>query len=158
MEQPSVDPVVPTKFGEVKGDHIDIAHYAAMLNTWCTNRMELDKAILILSSGAIGLLITLSFTYLSVWGVLSGLAILAYTITIFKVLQVFGLNADYLEHEIMESKEDGSSLAKKLATIDKHIKFLFKTGVILSVLFALMTFLAEASILNMELTIWLKTK
>ena len=49
-----------SKFGDTKEDHIDLAHYTVMTNTWVASRMELDKSMLTLSTAAIGLLITLT--------------------------------------------------------------------------------------------------
>ncbi|MGY4888942.1 UNVERIFIED_CONTAM: hypothetical protein EX528_00690 [Xanthomonas axonopodis] len=92
-----------------QSDQKDVEYYAAQANAWFNTALEHDKSILALSSGAIGLLVTLLTTVgakseLDQW--LFGLALLSFVVSAVTILVIFRKNKAYLEDIVMmkESK------------------------------------------------------
>ena len=76
-----------------------IAYYAAMVAAWLQNRMELDKALLALSAGGIGLLVTISTTagLTGFVAVLSfAISVFSFLITILLLLIIFKINSEHI--------------------------------------------------------------
>lgn len=106
-------------------------YYGALLDAWQNTRMEHDKAILWLSSGAIGLLLTLLTTAKSPSAadvVLFLTATLFYVISIICVVFVFRWNADHLVLVAKGQEEFNSSLA----VLDKMVSASFVLGMVIS--------------------------
>ena len=81
-------------------DEKEVEYYAAKANAWFNTKLEYDKSLLVLSAGAIGLLVTLlttvgvnSFALLFVFFA----AITSFVICLFAVLTIFSRNAKHLE-------------------------------------------------------------
>jgi len=81
-------------------DQKEVEYYAAKVNAWFNTRIEYDKSLLVLSAGAVGLLVTLLTTV----GVnscellfLFFVAISSFVICIIVVLAIFLRNTKYLE-------------------------------------------------------------
>lgn len=112
-----------------------VEYYASQVNAWFATRMERDKSLLLLSGGAIGLLITLATTggkKTSCEGLLFFVAILSFTVCLLVVVHIFSANAEHLEKEINEK----TGLDAQLGVFDDIAIFSFGFGVIISVLIA----------------------
>lgn len=116
----------------------EIEYYAATANAWYNTKLEYDKSLLVLSAGAIGLLITLLTTG-SVKTVtllfLFGVAILSFVVCLGAVLSIFLRNAKHLESLIAGKKENDSLLA----LLDSISVFSFILGVVLAAIIGMAT-------------------
>ncbi len=111
----------------------DIEFYAANLNAWFTSSIERDKNLLTLSSGAIGILVTL----LSTIGIQEQYqlylyipALLCFLTCIVLVLKVFKANQKHIEQVI----QGFEGFDPKLKIIDTSVNLAFGIGVSLSIL------------------------
>jgi hypothetical protein len=85
----------------------EVAYYSALVQAWIQTRMEMDKTLVILSSGGIGLLVTL-LTTIGIeyqWELIpyAG-AFVGFLITITLCIIIFKSNSVYIEKEL--SSED----------------------------------------------------
>jgi hypothetical protein len=110
----------------------DVQYYAACVNAWHNSALEHDKNLLTLSSGGIGLLITL----LNTVGASSCLMVSCYVIAIFaflvcltSVLIIFKRNRKYIEQIINNNKEDKDDI---LSVLDYIAIISFGIGVLFS--------------------------
>lgn len=85
----------------------EVAFYSALVDAWITTQFEKDKSLLYLSSGGIGILVTLMTTI----GVSSfcelvffAIGLFAFILSVLGVLIIFGYNAKYIEALISEKK------------------------------------------------------
>jgi len=111
----------------------EIAFYAATVDAWLNTKFELDKSLLTLSTGAIGLLVTLLTTIgaTSVEGLaLYFAALLSFLICVISILLVFKRNAKHLEG-IAKETQTNDQLLKSLDT-SAAISFVF--GVLLTLI------------------------
>lgn len=115
---------------EKKGQK-DIAFYASCVQAWINTRMEVDKSILTLSTGGIGLLVTLLIS-IGIDTVLELIvyiaAIVFFLITISINLYVFERNSEYLE-KVIENENP-----KSLKGYDTLKKYTFIFALILALL------------------------
>lgn len=88
-------------------DEKEVEYYAAKANAWFNTKLEYDKSLLVLSAGAIGLLITLlttvgvsSFSLLVVFFA----SIISFIVCLIAVLAIFSRNAKHLEELISGKK------------------------------------------------------
>lgn len=108
--------------------------------TWVDSRMEKDKSILAISSGAIGLLLTLS-TQSGIKGptqfAVYSLAILAFAVATVCAVVIFGANDDYLEAMIadQEATLEADKLGARLDRLDKILIGSFLCGIICAAVF-----------------------
>jgi hypothetical protein len=123
-------------------DEKETAFYSAKVNAWFNTKLEYDKSLLVLSAGAIGLLVTL----LSSVGVktipllfLFGIALFCFIICLGCVLAIFLQNARHLE-DLISGKETNDPVLKAL---DSLSIFSFIIGVILSSIIGLGTAVNE---------------
>jgi len=80
-------------------DQKEVAFYSAVVNAWVQTRMERDRSLLALSSGGIGLLVTLLTTVgiVDAWQlVLYIFAASAFATAILSAILIFGRNAEHL--------------------------------------------------------------
>lgn len=117
---------------ELKGKNI--AHYQLMLSAWIQSRMERDKAIITLSSWAIGLFVTLMVAlYDKVnlrWPfILAVGSIGAFCFAILISLSIFQKNTKHIEQSLRGETPD------KLEKFDKQSIYAFITGIVLFVAF-----------------------
>lgn len=116
-------------------DEKEVAYYSAKVNAWFNTKLEYDKSLLVLSAGAIGLLITLltttsvSSTILLVFFVA---AIFWFLLCIISILAIFSWNAKHLE-ELIAGKETNNTI---LVFLDNLSIFAFIVGVILASIFS----------------------
>ncbi len=111
----------------------EVAFYAATVGAWLNTKFELDKSLLTLSTGAIGLLVTLLTTIgaTSVEAlVLYFFALLAFLTCLVSILFIFKRNSKHLEN-IFKEKETSDPLLKLLDTT-AALSFLF--GVVLTLI------------------------
>ncbi|CAK2945265.1 Holin-X, holin superfamily III [Vibrio crassostreae] len=111
----------------------EVEFYAATVGAWLNTKFELDKSLLTLSTGAIGLLVTLLTTVgaSSVEGlVLYFVALLSFLVCVVSILFVFKRNAKHLEGIVTETQTN-DPLLKSLDT-SAAISFVF--GVILTLI------------------------
>ena len=108
-----------------------VQFYAAKANAWFNTKLEYDKSLLILSAGAIGLLITLlttvgvkSITLLLIFIV----AIISFIICLIAILGIFSRNAKHLE-DLIQNKNINDSV---LSILDSVTILSFILGVILT--------------------------
>jgi len=116
----------------------EIEFYAAKANAWFNTKLEYDKSLLVLSAGAIGLLITL----LTTGGVktvtlflLFGVAIASFVICLGAVLAIFLRNAKYLE-SLIAGRDENDPL---LGLLDSVSIFSFVLGVVLAAIIGMAT-------------------
>lgn len=86
---------------------------SAVINAWVNSKMERDKSLLTLSSGGIGLLVTLlSFkdVYSECELIFYAISFLAFVTCICSVLFIFTKNPNYLERLLNEDNVDGDKL------------------------------------------------
>jgi len=116
----------------------EIEFYAAKANAWFNTKLEYDKSLLVLSAGAIGLLITLLTTG-SVKTVtllfLFSVAILSFVVCLVAVLAIFLRNAKHLE-SLIAGKNENDSL---LGLLDSISIFSFILGVALAAIIGMAT-------------------
>ncbi|MEY3996745.1 MAG: hypothetical protein RL344_1088 [Pseudomonadota bacterium] len=90
---------------EEKKEAKDVEFYAATVNAWFNTKFERDKSLLTLSSGAIGLLITLIST-IGVKSVESLIlyvfALICFIVCLASLLWIFSRNAKHLEDVVRE--------------------------------------------------------
>ncbi len=104
------------------------AHYSVLLGEWFKTKLEYDKTLLTLSSGGIGLLITILTTVgANNWYELAFFvaAFLCFGICIWSSLKIFKLNSQLIEREI--NKKDSSDL--DLERWDNLSKITFILGI-----------------------------
>ena len=92
--------------------------YSTIISVWFNTKLEKDKQLLILSTTAIGLLVTLlrTFSVSNNWELFCYvLALVCFVITIISVFVIFDRNASYIEKLI----EDPRTEAEDLKTCDK---------------------------------------
>ncbi len=107
----------------------EIEFYAASLNAWLNTKLERDKSLLALSSGALGLLITLISTIgvTSIESlVLHILALMCFVLSLSSVLWVLGRNATHLQRIVLHDEKNDALLD----TLDKTAVVSFIAGVV----------------------------
>jgi hypothetical protein len=119
--------------------HKQIAYYASILQAWQNTKMELDKNILTLSSGAIGLLVT----FINTFGVKTQCEIILYIISIgafliaiISSLMIFNNNAKYLEKINQDSTYTNDPI---LGFLDKTLIITFVIGIIGTILLSIVS-------------------
>jgi hypothetical protein len=117
-------------------DEKELAYYSALVNGWIETKMERDKSLLTLSTGGLGVLITL----LSTMGVkelceliLYASASFCFVITIILCVIIFGRNANYLEKVIKGFQGDDPILT----WADRLNSYAFIMAIIFSALIGL---------------------
>lgn len=108
-----------------------VEFYSAKAHAWFNTRLEYDKSLLVLSAGAIGLLITL-LTTIGVHSLTELLvfiaSIICFIVCLISLLVIFSRNSTYLEN-LISGKSDSDPFLKAL---DKVSIFSFILGVILA--------------------------
>jgi hypothetical protein len=119
----------PDPFGAQK----EVEYYAAMVTAWFTTRIELDKSLLTLSAGGIGLMISL----VTVFGIQSIeslllfiLALAAFICCIVAVLVILKRNSKHIEEVFRQNK----ATDPLLGILDSVAIVSFLSGVVLSVI------------------------
>jgi len=119
--------------------HKQIEYYASILQAWQSTRMELDKNILTLSSGAIGLLVT----FINTFGVKTQCEIILYIISIgafliaiISSLMIFSNNAKYLEKIIQDPTYANDPT---LGFLDKTLVITFVIGIMGTILLSIVS-------------------
>lgn len=109
-----------------------VAFYAACVESWFATRMELDKSLLTLSAGGVGILVG----FMSDAGlrsieslILYIFSLISFLICIAAVLYVLKANSGYLE-KINQEYEDVQSGSKLLSAIDTIAVISFGVGVL----------------------------
>lgn len=110
----------------------EISYYSALLNAWINTKMERDRTILTISSGAIGVLITLLTTVgakncLEI--ILFMFAFVLFITTVILVLNIFSENSRYIEEIIVSGKKEDF----RLSYLDKISTWTFIGGLVISV-------------------------
>ena len=110
----------------------EVEFYAAGVTAWYNTRLEHDKSLLALSSGGIGLLITLLTTIgvSSATGlVLHLLAIFSFLVCLVAILFIFLKNSSHIEDVL---KTDAQQFDPLLAKLDKIAFVAFALGILFS--------------------------
>jgi hypothetical protein len=108
---------------------MDVAFYGAAVQAWIDTRMEFDRAIITLSAGALGLIVTILTTVgVSVaWQVaVYIIACLGFALAIGICLTVYRRNAKHIE--AMLAKKPGHSVT--LERLDKWALYCFFIGIV----------------------------
>lgn len=116
----------------------DVEFYAANLNAWFNTRFELDKSLLTLSAGAIGLLITLISTVgaKSIESlILYFLSLVCFILCLGALLLIFRGNAKHLE-EVVNNQATNDPFLKIL---DRAAALSFMLGVIFASIIGIST-------------------
>jgi hypothetical protein len=109
----------------------EVEFYAAGVAAWYATRFEVDKSLMALSAGGVGLLVTLMTTKgvpNSSSFVLYTLALLSFSVSILALLSVFHLNSGHLEEVLNGVNGDDP----KLVGLDRAAKWSFFLGALLS--------------------------
>jgi len=123
---------------EVGHKEKEVAYYTAIVDAWVGTSMERDRSILYITSGAIGLLITLATTSqgFTRWEFVFYFVSLApFLLAIVFVLIVFHRNTIYLTLLKEEAEDAGNEAAKRaeecrLYFLDKGVLIFFGLGVL----------------------------
>jgi hypothetical protein len=117
----------------------EIEYYSNTVQAWYTTRMEKDKSILTLSSGAIGLLAT----FLNVYGIETQLqtilyvvAMVSFLIAIISSLWIFTQNSHHLENIIQDKNCTNDTT---LEFLDKILNGSFIIGIIFTILISIIS-------------------
>jgi hypothetical protein len=99
--------------------------YATLMNTWFTNSLELDKSLLTISAGGIGLSFTMMqiFKTSVVFNFMVSVSIL-FSLTIFSILAIFNFNNKRIKQEIeyqMQSIINGEANERPESAITESI-------------------------------------
>lgn len=128
-------------------DEKEVEFYAAKANAWFNTKLEYDKSLLMLSAGAIGLLVTLLTTVgvnsITLLFVFFG-AVISFVICLFSVLSIFSRNAKHLE-DLIAGKRGNDQL---LGFLDTLSIISFVVGVILAAIIGLAT--STSNVLSKE--------
>jgi len=131
-------------------DEMEVEYYAAKANAWFNTKLEYDKSLLVLSAGAIGLLVTLlttvgvnSFALLFVFFA----AIINFVVCLVAVLAIFSRNAKHLEDLIAGKKANDPVLG----VLDSLTIYSFIIGIILASVIGLAT--ATTEVLKKEVIV-----
>lgn len=113
-------------------DEKEVAYYSALVNAWINTKMERDKTLLILSSGGIGILVTLLSTIGAVncFGIVFYvLAFISFLVTMIILVTIFDKNSKHIE-EAIKGKKDSDP---KLDLLDKISLWSFILGALFSI-------------------------
>lgn len=131
-------------------DEKEVEYYAAKANAWFNTKLEYDKSLLVLSAGAIGLLVTLlttvgvsSFAVLFVFFA----ATISFVVCLVVVLAIFSRNAKHLE-ELIAGKRTNDSV---LGFLDNLSICSFILGIVLASVIGLAT--ATTEVLKKEVIV-----
>lgn len=131
-------------------DEKEVEYYAAKANAWFNTKLEYDKSLLVLSAGAIGLLVTLlttvgvnSFVLLFVFFA----AIISFVVCLFTILAIFLRNAKHLE-ELIAGRRTSDPV---LGFLDSLSISSFVIGIVLASIIGVAT--ATAEVLNKEIIV-----
>lgn len=111
----------------------EIAYYTALVNAWINTKMERDKTLLILSSGGVGILVTLLSTIGAVncIGIIFYmLAFISFVITMIVLVTIFDKNAKHIEDTIKGKKDSDP----KLDFLDNLSLWAFILGAIFAII------------------------
>jgi len=115
----------------------DIEYYSNLVNAHINTSMELDKSILALSSGAIGILVTFN-DYINITNYIEFtlyiISLFLFTITIICVLIIFKKNKKYIESLIQNNDIESRRNEILLNFLDKTVHILFVLGIFLSII------------------------
>jgi hypothetical protein len=130
-------------------DEKEVEYYAAKANAWFNTNLEYDKSLLMLSAGAIGLLVTLLTTVgvdsITLLFIFFG-AVISFVICLFSVLAIFSRNAKHLE-DLIAGKRGNDQL---LGFLDTLSIISFVVGVLLAAIIGLAT--STSILLSKEVT------
>lgn len=131
-------------------DEKEVEYYAAKANAWFNTKLEYDKSLLVLSAGAIGLLVTLlttvgvnSFALLFVFFA----ATISFVVCLVAVLAIFLRNAKHLE-ELIAGKRTNDPV---LGFLDSLSICSFIIGIVLASVIGLAT--ATTEVLKKEVIV-----
>lgn len=131
-------------------DEKEVEYYAAKANAWFNTKLEYDKSLLVLSAGAIGLLVTLlttvgvnSFALLFVFFA----ATISFVVCLVAVLAIFKCNAKHLE-ELIAGKRTNDPV---LGFLDSLSISSFIIGIVLASVIGLAT--ATTEVLKKEVIV-----
>lgn len=131
---------------ELEGKNVQF--YMALATAWITTKTELDKTIITLSAGAIGLLITV----LTAKGVAEGwhiglfvISFIGYLIAIFTSLFIFQKNSKLIEAELREEEHN-----IKLERYDKLARWSFFIGTVAFVAIGIFSALSKWKEVNQK--------
>ena len=127
-----------------------VQYYMALVTGWINTRMEHDKTIITISSGAIGLLITILTTKgpAATWHIwLYGFTFICYLAAIITGIKIFKDNSARIEKEIQdeeneESSADTSSHDLKLDRLDAIFNWSFIIGTVAFVVIGILAAVA----------------
>lgn len=125
----------------------EVEFYASAVNAWYSTKLETDRTILTLSTGAIGLLTTLIITTgTSSLFVLSIVifSIICFVICTISIVMILGRNAKHLE-DVLAKKNERDSV---LGWLDRIASYSFIIGMILAFLVGMSAGIDKYSKLN----------
>ena len=123
----------------------NVAYYQVMFNAFIETRNEIDKQMLTISVAALGFLLGLSEKLISgcFTRFLLATSSLVFLAAILWILNIFSLNARYIEKELRSEAESAADVAKTLEKRDQVAKCLFGFALILTVVLFFTNLLKE---------------
>lgn len=119
-----------------------IAYYSSVINAWLGTNLELDKNLLTLSAGGVGILLSI----ITAFGVKSPLmltlfigGLFCFTTCIICILIIFNKNADYLTSIIEHDHKKETALLEILKILDKFSRYSFSIGLIIACAIGIIT-------------------
>lgn len=123
----------------------EVEYYSNLMNAWITTRMEKDKAILALSTGGIGVLITF-FNNISIDNKISFflyiLALLCFIVSIYSAIKILSENADYCMAIMSEEEPENEG---KIGTLDNLLVWSFLLGLAISIILSIILISEKSS-------------
>lgn len=144
------EPTVPIRLDEVEAaeedesgeavEPIDPAFRSALVNAWVSSQMERDKAILTVSSAAIGLLVTLLkfFVPSSLQVACYIFAFAGFGLAIVSAIRIFERNGHYIRSLLGDDTTPDND--ERLESLDKQIKGGFYIGLAAVLILGLSSF------------------
>ena len=120
-----------------------VAYYAESVAAWYQTKLERDKSILTISAGAIGLMITLSCSFLTDktfnWAVfiLFLVSTIFFAATIVCSIIIFNKNAGYIEHVLKEETPHSMGLYDWISWV------FFILGIVVAIAYAVVLLLTN---------------
>lgn len=120
-----------------------VAYYTESVAAWYQTKLERDKSILTISAGAIGLMITLSCSFLTgatfSWAafILFLVSTILFAVTIVCSIKIFNKNADYIEHVLKEETPHSMGVYDWISWI------FFILGIIVAIAYAVVLLLTN---------------
>jgi len=122
----------------------EVAYYAALVNAWIQTKMDRDKLLVTLSSGGIGLLVTLlsAVKIKHYWELLLyAAAVICFLVTIMACMFIFKRNSSHIEDVLCKNATQDYVLSR----LDRISSYFFILGIVFSLAIGFIAALGKMS-------------